>query len=476
MLVGRFEEKNQLLAALNSSQSEFVAVYGRRRVGKTFLIRETFDYHFTFQHTGLANANMQMQLKNFKASLQRAGMKRPPRITCWLDAFFALEQLIEESADERKVIFLDELPWMDTPRSNFISALEHFWNGWATTRRDVLLVVCGSATSWIIEKIINNHGGLHNRLTKRLLLQPFSLRECEDFILANGLVMSRTQVLETYMIMGGIPYYWNFLQKGKSLAQNIDDLFFQSNGELRNEFDMLYASLFKNSENYIKVITALGEKKSGLTREEIIAHSQIADSGTLTKVLKELEWCGFIRKYVRFDKKVKSALFQLIDNYTLFYFRFIRQNMKNDEHFWTTSQNTPLYNNWCGLSFERVCLQHVSQIKRKLGISGVLSNVYSWSASPNEELGRRGVQIDLLIDRNDRVINLCEMKYSSTPYAITQDEEMKLRTRMEVFRTVTRTPKAIHLTMVTTHGLVQNPHVGIIQNEVTMDDLFERGE
>lgn len=309
MLIGRNKEKGELLNALRTDQSEFVAVYGRRRVGKTYLIRETFNYQFAFQHTGLANANMQKQLKNFKASLQKAGMQKVPRITCWLDAFFALEQFLDSIHQERKIIFLDELPWLDTPRSDFVSALEHFWNGWATTRKDIVLIICGSATSWIIEKIINNHGGLHNRLTKRILLQPFTLKECEEFVQSQGLVMGRMQIMEAYMIMGGIPFYWNFLQKGQSLVQNIDRLFFSKEGELKNEFDMLYASLFKNPDNYIRVITALGEKKAGMTREEIITQTNMADSGTLTKVLKELEWCGFIRKYNILGKKLNRPFF-----------------------------------------------------------------------------------------------------------------------------------------------------------------------
>lgn len=472
MLIGRNKEKGELLNALRTDQSEFVAVYGRRRVGKTYLIRETFNYQFAFQHTGLANANMQKQLKNFKASLQKAGMQKVPRITCWLDAFFTLEQFLDSIHQERKIIFLDELPWLDTPRSDFVSALEHFWNGWATTRKDIVLIICGSATSWIIEKIINNHGGLHNRLTKRILLQPFTLKECEEFVQSQGLVMSRMQIMEAYMIMGGIPFYWNFLQKGQSLVQNIDRLFFSKEGELKNEFDMLYASLFKNPDNYIRVITALGEKKAGMTREEIITQTNMADSGTLTKVLKELEWCGFIRKYNILGKKIKSALFQLIDNYTLFYFRFIKQNENNDEHFWSNSVQSSLYHNWCGLSFERICLLHIPQIKQKLGIQGILSNTYSWSSKSNEELGLPGVQIDMLIDRNDQVINLCEMKYATSAYSLSKEEDMKLRKRLETFRMTTQTSKAIHLTMITTYGLSPNIHSGIIQNEVTMDDLF----
>ena len=369
-------------------------------------------------------------------------------------------------------MFIDELPWLDTPKSDFLSALEHFWNGWATSRKDIVLVVCGSATSWIVEKIINNHGGLHNRLTKRIKLNPFTLKECESFIESKHISMNRYQIVEAYMILGGIPYYWNFLKKGLSVAQNIDRLFFQESGELQNEFDMLYASLFRFPEGYVKIVTALGGKKVGMSRKEIIDSTQIADSGTLTRMLKELEWCGFIRKYNNIGKTSKEAIFQLIDNYTLFYFQFIQKNHLMDEHFWTTSQNSPLYHAWSGLAFERVCLQHVPAIKKALGISGVLTNVYSWKQKADEATGTTGAQIDLLIDRNDQVINLCEMKFSKTEYTITKDYDLSLRQKLEAFRIGTNCRKAIHLTMVTTYGLAHNAYAETVQNSVVMDDLF----
>jgi hypothetical protein len=274
------------------------------------------------------------------------------------------------------------------------------------------------------------------------------------------------------MVLGGIPYYWNFLKKGLSVAQNIDRLFFQESGELQNEFDMLYASLFRFPEGYVKIVTALGGKKVGMSRKEIIDSTQIADSGTLTRMLKELEWCGFIRKYNNIGKTSKEAIFQLIDNYTLFYFQFIQKNHLMDEHFWTTSQNSPLYHAWSGLAFERVCLQHVPAIKKALGISGVLTNVYSWKQKADEAVGTTGVQIDLLIDRNDQVINLCEMKFSKAEYTITKDYEMSLRQKLEAFRIGTNCRKAIHLTMVTTYGLIKNAYAETVQSSIMMNDLF----
>ena len=470
MIIGRKEEQQILHSAVQSENSEFVAVYGRRRVGKTYLIRETFGYKFTFQHTGLAKGNTKEQLFSFAISLRDAGYDDCPIPKSWLEAFSLLSTYLKNSTDEKKIVFLDELPWMDTPRSNFISAFEHFWNGWASARKDIVLIICGSATSWIINKVINDHGGLHNRVTKQIALQPFTLKECEMFAKSKGLEMSRYQLAECYMVLGGIPYYWSLLEKGLSLAQNIDKIIFAKNGKLSNEFNQLYASLFKSPEQYIDIVTALGKKKAGMTREEIIAATDKYSNGALSKVLDELEYCGFIRKYNGFDKKSKQAIYQLIDNYTLFYFKFIQQNENNDEHFWSASIDSAMHRAWSGLAFERLCMAHTQQIKVALGISGVLSNVYSWRKEADETSD--GAQVDLLIDRKDQVINLCEMKYSLSEYAIDAEYEQKFRNKKSAFINTTNTRKAVHLTMVTTFGIKTNVHSGIVQNEVKLDDLF----
>lgn len=470
MIIGRKEEQQILRSAVQSENSEFVAVYGRRRVGKTYLIRETFGYKFTFQHTGLAKGNTKEQLFSFAISLRDAGYDDCPIPKSWLEAFSLLSAYLKNSTDEKKIVFLDELPWMDTPRSNFISAFEHFWNGWASARKDIVLIICGSATSWIINKVINDHGGLHNRVTKQIALQPFTLKECEMFAQSKGLEMSRYQLAECYMVLGGIPYYWSLLEKGLSLSQNIDKIIFAKNGKLSNEFNQLYASLFKSPEQYIDIVTALGKKKVGMTREEIIAATDKYSNGALSKVLDELEYCGFIRKYNGFDKKSKQAIYQLIDNYTLFYFKFIQQNENNDEHFWSASIDSAMHRAWGGLAFERLCMAHTQQIKVALGIAGVLSNVYSWRKEADEMSD--GAQIDLLIDRKDQVINLCEMKYSLSEYAIDAEYEQKLRNKKSAFIDATNTRKAVHLTMVTTFGIKANAHSGIVQNEITLEDLF----
>lgn len=469
-IVGRISEQAALNEYVASDKPEFVAVYGRRRVGKTFLVREFFKNGFDFYLTGLANEKAQKQLRNFNAALQKYGKMPYPVVDNWFDAFDQLIHLLENSETKgRKVIFLDELPWMDTPRSGFITALEHFWNSWASSRPDIMLIVCGSATSWMINNLIRNRGGLHNRVTRRMYIEPFSLGECEEFYADNGIVMSRYQMLESYMILGGIPFYLGLMSRGLSLAQNIDKLCFSRNGDLREEFSSLYASLFRHSENHIKIVEALGKKAKGMTREEIIAATKLPPGGSFSKTLEELEQCGFIRSYRAFGKRERSRLYQLIDFFTLFHLNFIRDNAYNDEHFWTNFIENAKHRAWSGYAFEQVCLAHIKQIKGKLGISGVSTNVASWRSQDSDP----GAQIDLLLDRGDNVINLCEMKYAGAEFVIDKKYDGSLRNKKETFTRESATRKAVHLTMVTTYGVKKNEYSGLIQSEVKMDDLFK---
>ena len=478
MLIGRKEEKQRLLDCYESDYSQFVAVYGRRRIGKTYLIRETFDYNFTFNHTALYNASKDVQISHFCASLKNAGFSKisednftPP--STWLKAFYLLEDFIMElPKEEKKVIFIDELSWMDTHKSDLITALEGFWNGFASARKDILLIVCASSTSWIIDNVIHNKGGLHNRLNCNIKLGQFTLSDCKEFIKTKNITLNDNQIIECYMIMGGVPYYWSLLDKKYSLYQNIDHIFFAENALLQNEFEYLYASLFTNPEVYIKLITAFGKKKVGLTREELIEETNVSNNAALTKRLQDLENCGFIRSYTKFGSSKKNVYYQLIDNFTLFYYKFLEHKSK-DEHFWENQINTPLINSWNGLAFERICLEHVPQIKKKLGISGVLTEVCSWSCKADSDKGVTGSQIDLLIVRKDQVINLCEIKYSNKPYTITKSVYENIVSKVEDLYLVTGTKYAIHKTMITPYSLVRNSYSDSITSVITGEDLFQ---
>lgn len=474
MLIGRQNEKKILLDLLSKEQSSFVALYGRRRVGKTDLVNSTFNNTFTFKHTGLYKQTKKEQLNQFAISLEKRGHKPEKRLEDWARAFYELERLIELSNDEKKVIFIDELSWMDTPKSDFFSAFEHFWNDFCFARNDVLLIVCSSATSWILNKVIHGKGGLYNRLTKQIHLLQFTLAECKEFVEKNNLALNDEQILSYYMVFGGIPYYWTFLteNRGMSVAQVIDKIQFSQNAELRDEFKYLFASIFEKPDGYIKIVTALGTKKVGMTREEIIEASSLGNTGNLSDKLSELESCGFIRKYMPLGAIKKNAVYQLIDNYILFYFKFLYKNNTQDEHFWTNQINTGLINSWQGLAFERVCLLHVELIKKKLGITGVISENYSFICRKDADKGISGSQIDLVIQRKDQIINLCEMKYYNTEYTLNESENTKIRNRINDLRIVTNTQYAIQPILVTTYGLVNNTYSDTFFNVVTMADLF----
>ena len=458
---------------LEKEEPQFCVVYGRRRVGKTYLVRETFANRFAFQHTGLANATKKEQLREFKESLRASGMRVGATPKSWYEAFGMLQQHLAALPAGKKVVFIDELSWLDTPKSNFVSALEHFWNGWVTARseKDIVLIVCGSATSWLMSKVIQNRGGLHNRLTWQIYLRPFTLCECRQYALHMRLDLSDRDLLEAYMVMGGIPYYWSFMRRGESLAQNIDRLFFADDAPLASEYNALYPSIFKNSAPHTFVIEALTKKKAGMTRKQLLEATGMSDNAVFNRAVEELEQCNFIRRYRAFGKKEKDVMFQLMDNFTLFHFRYIAENTHHDEHYWSHTIDSPRHASWAGLAFERVCLWHLPQMLRALGIDGVVTSAQSWRTAPNDQ--HEGTQIDLLIDRNDGIINLCEMKFAETEYSIGKSENAQLRKRKALFKEVSNTRKAVHITMVTTYGLKHNAYSGDIQNEITMSDLFK---
>ena len=468
-LIARKKEIKKLQSYLTSRKSEFVAVYGRRRVGKTFLIRQVYRDKFAFQLTGIANVSMRRQLTEFHTALVQyaAPIKFPLEPAAdWFTAFRQLASYLEKlPVQEKKVVFLDELPWLDTHNSKFISGLEHFWNSWASARDDIVLIVCGSAASWMLNNLLKNKGGLYNRITDRIKLAPFTLQETEDFLHSKNAIYNRYQNLLLYMTFGGIPFYLDFVDAEKSAMQNINDLCFPEDAPFRLEYESLYASLFKKHDRHVAIIEALASKIKGLTRNEIIRYTHLTDGGGLTRILKELEESNFIRRYKAFGKRNNEGLYQLVDLYSLFYLRFIKNTDADDENFWLNSTETPTFFTWSGYAFEMVCLHHIAQIKRALGINGVQTSVSTWRSSD--------AQIDLVIDRKDQVINLCEMKFSVNPFTIDKKYSENLNNKAGSFRQATQTKKALFLTLITTYGLKQNKYSGMVSNSLTMDVLFE---
>ena len=473
MIIGRQEEIDVLKTLEQAEKSAFVAVYGRRRVGKTYLIRTLFENKMAFQLIGLAHTKIDKQLANFHAALVRhfPQYEDKPMAQDWFHAFLQLEYALETSTATKKIVFLDELPWLDSRNSGFISALEHFWNSWASARRDILLIVCGSATSWIINNLINNHGGLHNRVTHQMPLEPFTLAECETFFKSKSATYDRYQLLQLYMVLGGIPFYLDMVNTAQSAAQNINRLCFTPKGGLRKEFDNLYASLFRNADKYIAVIEALSQKAQGMERDDLIKAANLVNNGNSSKILKELEESGFISRYNNFGKNSRNSVYQLTDFYSLFYLKFIKTNSILDTDFWINSLDNPEVRAWSGYAFEQICLYHLDAIKKALGISGILTNSTAWLGSYENQKA----QIDLVIDRRDHVITLCEMKFSINPFIIEKKYADDLRTKIAIFKQSTRTTKAIFLTFITTFGLVQNEHaMSLVQNSFTMDILFQQ--
>ena len=461
-----------------SNKAEFVAIYGRRRVGKTFLVKEMFQDKMTFYHSGLSpfdkerKISMRDQLEAFYASLQRYGMEESSCPKSWMEAFRLLGELLDQIDDgKRQLIFIDELPWMDTPRSKFLMAFEHFWNTWGAWHDRVMLIVCGSATSWMLDNLINSKGGLYDRLTWQIKLSPFTLGECKEFFNAKNIMLSTYDIVECYMILGGIPYYLNYLQRGKSIAQNIDLLFFDRNAKLASEFQRLFGSLFVNPDDYMKIVRLLAKRHTGYTRDEITSNLGMTSGGTFTRMLESLVASDFIVSYHPFGISQKEIRYKLCDSFCLFYLRFVDGHNRQDESFWLHHQNAPQLNAWRGLAFEQVCFAHVFKIKKALGVEGVASSESALIIRGDEE--ERGAQIDMLIVRDDRVVNLCEMKFLSKAFEPKTEDEQTLRERIATVQELLSFKHTVHLTLVTTVGLKANVHSGVFQHIITIDQLID---
>lgn len=472
LIVGRHKEQQVLRECIDSSRAELIAVYGRRRVGKTFLVKNFFDGNFDFYCTGIYDATKKEQLANFATALQEYfGMEVKPRFADWFEAFEQLKACLKGLNKDKIVVFIDEMPWFDTPRSRFLKAFEWFWNSWAADQHNLKIVVCGSATTWIMSKLLGDKGGMHNRVTKRIKISPFTLAETEEMLAKQGAEMDRYQIVQLYMAIGGVPFYLQKVKPGYSAAQCIDQLFFEDNAELAIEYNILFRSLFKEGVKYRQVVECLSKHMKGMTRDELLKALKWEDTGNVTTILENLCNCDFLRSYSAFGKKERGKMYQLTDMFTLFHLRFVKGYSGGDENYWSTMANTKSVEAWSGYAFEQVCLSHIPQIKQALGINGTQTNISSWSVKG--DAGKRGAQIDLVIDRADHIIDLCEMKFTEGLFTITKDYAERLRERKDIFRETTKTRKTLHTILVTTWGLQQTPYAGTVQKTVTMADLFK---
>ena len=473
LIIGREAEKAVLDDVLASGRSELLAVYGRRRVGKTYLIRTYMRQQVAFEFSGIHGVRTTIQLQNFtKALSSQLGQNIPLQVPAnWFDAFTMLADMLQPRLRRNKVvIFLDEFPWMQTPKSNFLPAFEQFWNTWAVNKNNVVVVLCGSAASWMIKHVVRSRGGLHNRITRKIALQPFNLYESEAYLHAMGVKLNRYQLIQLYMAIGGIPQYLNLVRPGLGAAQIIDEACFSPNGFLYTEFTDLYGALFGNAGRHLSVVRSLAAKPSGLTRNQLMLETGLQSGGSSTSMLDELSASGFISIYIPFGKKLKDAVYKLTDEYSLFYLRFI-EGQKHSKGAWVRLSDTPVYKTWSGYAFENICLKHVPAIKKALGINGIYSEAGVWRGRKN---GKNIAQADLVIDRRDNCVNLCEMKFYATEFSIDKKYAQELEKMRQTFREETGTRKHLFLTMITSFGITKNEYsIGLVDQNLVMDDLFQ---
>lgn len=481
-IIGREREKRILGKLLQSEGAEFLAVYGRRRIGKTFLINQFFkNLCVYFEITGSKGASKKEQLADFHrefiALFKPEAAYVPPKD--WSEAFHLLKNEISLIGPSQKVVlFFDELPWLASPKSGFLRALEYFWNRHASRMPNIIVVICGSAASWMIKKVINNKGGLYGRLSAEIRLQPFSLGEVEEYFQEHRIILTKKQIVEIFMATGGVPKYLNFVERGKSSAQNINALCFTPQSPLLKEFHKLYSSLFNEAHKHVKIVRELANKRQGMTQTEICTALGASKSGRFGDLLEELEESGFIIGFQSYGKQQRERKFRLIDEYSLFYLTWIDSAKQSilqgvDKDYWGKMQTSPAWHTWAGYAFENICLKHVSKIKEGLEIAGVSTTESYWQYLPPKGRSESGAEIDLMIDRADQCINLCEMKFYNSVYSMTKEDAEDLERKKAVFRQKTQTRKAVFVTLITPYGAKENEHyLSSVDNQLTIESLF----
>jgi AAA+ ATPase superfamily predicted ATPase len=467
-IIGREEEIIRLKEIKNKKEASLVAVYGRRRIGKTYLIRNYFRQELLFEITGLYKGTQKDQLENFRNELgKKLNYIDTKKINTWLSAFQALETYILSSdSSKKRVIFIDEFPWLASKGSKFLMAFENFWNQFASRQKNLIIVICGSAASYMVKNILKNKGGLHNRLSATLRLQPFTLKETANYLKSNHVKLSHYDIAQLYIILGGVPHYLNKINPTESVAQNIDRLCFQSGGELIMEFDLLFASLFDNSEKHLQIVKTLAASLRGLSRNEILEKTGLPSGGDTSSKLEELIQSGFIEEYTFYKNKTHLKRYRLIDEYSQFYLKYLQKNKSKGPGTWINLQKSQSFKSWSGFSFENLCLKHIQSIKNALGISAIYTQSSSWYNT--------NAQLDLLIDRDDNIINLCEIKFVNNEYQLTKQDYWNIKNKIYEFEKDSKTRKTLFITLITTFGLKPNEYSNeLITKTITLKDLFK---
>ncbi len=469
IILGRDKEILEFEEAMQSEKSEFIAITGRRRIGKTYLVNQYFKNEICFYLTGIQNQPTATQLAAFSEELKKRTKKKIAPPNSWLEAMHQLRDYVEKiKTKKKKVIFFDELPWMDTQRSNFIQIFAHFWNSWAAWTHDIILVIAGSSTSWIVNKIYNDRGGFHNRVTKRIWLEPFKLSETEAFLKYRKITLSQYELALIYMALGGIPFYLNEVKKGETAAQCIQRLCFDKGGLLQTEFDNLYHSIFNKADAHIQIVRTMAKYNYGLSRTELLKKANLPNSGGSTKILEELKAVGYIEYIIPHGNRINSGKYMLTDFYSKFYLNFIENGRYNN---WLNAYQSNAYKVWCGYAFEWLCYYHKDEIAQALGILGTYK--YTSFLNVKDDNKKPTMQIDLLLDRADNAINLCEIKFCNTAYKMSKTEYEKIRKKQFYLSENLEKRKSIFPTMITTFGCVKNMYyLGVITNQVELSDIF----
>jgi uncharacterized protein len=472
-IIGREAELQILRTLCATKEPQFLAVYGRRRIGKTYLINQFFrDKGVYFELTGIKEAPLAAQLANFArefADVFQAG-KPIAKPTTWLEAFDLLRNGLKSRAPgEKAILFFDELPWLASPRSQFLAALDHTWNRHFSRLDDIIVVICGSAASWMIKKVLQDKGGLHGRLTRKIRLLPFTLAETRRFLEAQQVRLTPPQLIEFYMAVGGVAKYLTQLQPGRSVNQLIQSRYFDKDAPLKGELYPLFSSLFDHYERHLAIIEALAGSHYGLTADQIVAKSKLASGGGFSGLLLELSESGFITLLPQIGNKKKRGKFLLTDEFSLFYLKWVRgsENQMSDLNgYWQKQANSQSFRSWAGYAFETLCIKNISPIKQQLGIGSVTTQISQWHDDH--------AQIDLVIDRADNCINLCEIKFYNGEYTLGQKEAAELRRKKERFLAATGTKKALFLTLITLNGVTRNQHyIDTIDCDVRADRFID---
>lgn len=475
-LIGRKKEIQELEKAYRSGQFEFIALYGRRRVGKTYLVSQVFEDRISFRHAASPNDEerqdekglLKMQLEVFYGSLLAQGLKESKKPNSWVEAFLLLIRLFEgKDPAERWVIFLDEFPWMDTKRSNFIEAFSWFLNFWAANQKNLMIIAAGSSTSWMLNNLIHSTGGLYNRVTNPIRLSPFRLQETEQFFREKGFDLSRYSIARIQMAFGGIPYYLNFLDRGEGLSRFVDRMLFEKGAKLGLEYDTLFRSSFEKGDLARKIAEYLGKRSSGYTRKEIVEGLKISDGKAVKDALDALQEGDFVLEYVPYKEAQNKKRYRLIDPFCIFYLHFVAGKRSLDPSFFADSVEP---NSWIGAAFENLCAAHLEQIKRALVISKLSSIEFSL-VFPKEE-DKKGAQVDLVLVRKDRIVNLCEMKFYGKPYVQTEKEHHSLTNRVARLKETLPATYSIAPVLITVFEPSSGGYPDDYVQVLTLDDLF----